>query len=63
MTELYILLSCAGITNILKYGDIFLEAEKQYSEWNFNVANTEVIFRHFDDAENLIKTTFELNEV
>ena len=35
----------------LKYSDIFLEAEKQYSEWNFSVANTEVIFRHFDDAE------------
>jgi len=37
----------------LKYSDIFLEAEKQYSEWNFNVANTEVIFRHFDDAEKM----------
>lgn len=23
MTELYILLACAGLTNILKYGDIF----------------------------------------
>ena len=37
----------------LKYSDVFLEAEKQYSEWNFNVANTEVIFRHFDDAEKM----------
>ena len=37
----------------LKYSDIFLEAEKQYSEWNFSVANTEVIFRHFDDAEKM----------
>ena len=37
----------------LKYSDIFLEAEKQYSEWNFSVANTEVIFRHFDDAEQM----------
>ena len=37
----------------LKYSDIFLGAEKQYSEWNFNVANTEVIFRHFDDAEKM----------
>ena len=37
----------------LKYSDIFLEAEKQYSEWNFRVANTEVIFRHFDDAEKM----------
>ena len=37
----------------LKYSDIFLKAEKQYSEWNFSVANTEVIFRHFDDAEKM----------
>ena len=37
----------------LKYSDIFLEAEKQYSEWNFSLANTEVIFRHFDDAEKM----------
>ena len=37
----------------LKYSDIFLEAEKQYSEWNFSVANTEIIFRHFDDAEKM----------
>ena len=37
----------------LKYSDVFLEAEKQYSEWNFNIANAEVIFRHFDDAEKM----------
>ena len=37
----------------LKYSDVFLEAEKQYSEWNFNVANTEIILRHFDDAEKM----------
>ena len=37
----------------LKYSDIFLEAEKQYSEWNFRLANTDVIFRHFDDAEKM----------
>ena len=30
-----------------------MEAEKQYSEWNFNIANTEVILRHFDDAEKM----------
>ena len=30
-----------------------MDAEKQYSEWNFSVANTEVIFRHFDDAEKM----------
>ena len=39
----------------LKYSDIFLEAEKQYSEWNFSIANTDIIFRHFDDAEKMCR--------
>ena len=41
--------------NPLKYSDIFLEAEKQYSEWNFSVANTDIIFRHFEDAEKMCR--------
>ena len=44
----------------LKYSDIFLKAEKQYSEWNFNVANTEIIFRHFDDAEKMCQEILDM---
>ncbi len=57
------ILECDSVMNLpynspnsqrpLKYSDIFLKAEKQYSEWNFTVANTEIIFRHFDDAEKM----------
>ena len=36
----------AGMT----YGDIFLENEKQMSEWNFEVANTETLFDLFNKA-------------
>jgi len=35
----------------LKYGDIFKQTEEEYSRWNFDVANTETLFRHFDEAE------------
>ena len=35
----------------LKYGDIFKQTEEEYSRWNFDVANTETLFRQFDDAE------------
>jgi glycyl-tRNA synthetase alpha chain len=35
----------------LKYGDIFKQTEEEYSRWNFDVANTETLLRHFDDAE------------
>jgi len=47
----------------LKYSDIFLKAEKQYSEWNFNVANTEIIFRHFDDAEKLCQEILGMGDL
>ena len=39
----------------LKYGDIFKQTEEEYSRWNFDVANTETLLRHFDDAENNCK--------
>ncbi len=35
----------------VKYGDVFHEAERQYSHYNFDVADTEMLFRHFVDAE------------
>ncbi|MFQ5971100.1 MAG: glycine--tRNA ligase subunit alpha [Alphaproteobacteria bacterium] len=33
------------------YGDVFLQAEREYSAYNFERANTEALFRHFADAE------------
>ncbi len=33
------------------YGDIFLQAEREYSAHNFEHANTEMLFRHFADSE------------
>ena len=35
----------------VKYGDIFLQAEREYSAHNFEHANTEMLLRHFADAE------------
>ncbi|QNT79570.1 glycine--tRNA ligase subunit alpha [Entomobacter blattae] len=35
----------------LTYGDVFLRAEQDYSRHNFELANTEILFRHFADAE------------
>ena len=33
------------------YGDVFLRAEREYSAHNFEVADTEMLARHFADAE------------
>ena len=40
----------------LKYGDIFKQTEEEYSRWNFDVADTEILFRHFDEAEQACLT-------
>ena len=67
------ILECDSVMNLpynspnsqrpLKYSDIFLKAEKQYSEWNFNVANTEIVFRHFDDAEKMCQEILEMGDL
>ena len=35
----------------LTYGDVFREAEREYSRWNFEIADTDALLRHFEDAE------------
>jgi glycyl-tRNA synthetase alpha chain len=35
----------------VRYGDVFLRAEKEYSAYNFEFADTEMLIRHFADAE------------
>jgi glycyl-tRNA synthetase alpha chain len=35
------------------YGDVFLQAEQEYSRHNFEHSDAETLFRHFDDAERL----------
>lgn len=35
----------------ITYGDVFLQAEQEYSRFNFEFANTELLHRHFIDAE------------
>src|SRR5699024_10197036 len=35
----------------LSYGDVFRQTEREYSRWNFDVADTDMLFQHFKDAE------------
>ena len=37
----------AGLT----YGEVFRQAEREFSVYNFEQADTGILFRHFDDAE------------
>lgn len=43
----------------ISYGDVFLQAEQEYSRHNFEAANTEVLARHFKDAEAECKALLE----
>jgi glycyl-tRNA synthetase alpha chain len=35
----------------LTYGDIFRQTEEEYSRWNFDIADTDMLRQHFQDAE------------
>jgi len=35
----------------LTYGDVFLQNEQEYSRYNFDIADTNILLKHFEDAE------------
>jgi glycyl-tRNA synthetase alpha chain len=39
----------------VSYGDVFKQAEEEYSRYNFEAADVEILFRHFKDAETECK--------
>jgi glycyl-tRNA synthetase alpha chain len=43
----------------ITYGDVFLQAEREYSRFNFEHANTEALLKHFKDAEAECKALLE----
>lgn len=45
----------------LTYADIDLEAEKQFCEYNFHHADTEILFRQFNEAEKQCQYLIEKN--
>ena len=43
----------------VKYGDVFLQAEKEFSAYNFEHANTDNLFQMFDMLEMEAKSLVE----
>ena len=41
------------------YGDIYLQNEQEFSSYNIDIANTDTLFKHFDDAEKESKSLLE----
>ncbi len=44
----------------VSYGDVFLQAEQEYSRYNFEAADIEMLFRHFKDAEEECKRLLQI---
>jgi glycyl-tRNA synthetase alpha chain len=36
----------------VRYGDVFLQNEREYSRYNFELSDTQKLLQHFDDAES-----------
>ena len=47
----------------LTYGDVFAQAEAEYTRWNFDVCDGEATRRHFEDAEAACRRILEQPEV
>ena len=48
-----------GDNNKVTYGDVFLQNEQEFSRYNFEYADTEILFRHFADAEKECRSLLE----
>jgi glycyl-tRNA synthetase alpha chain len=46
----------------ISYGDVFLRAEREFSAFNFERADTEMLFRHFVDAEKQCNELLNVGE-
>ncbi|MEO0497303.1 MAG: glycine--tRNA ligase subunit alpha [Pseudomonadota bacterium] len=43
----------------VSYGDVFLQAEQEFSRFDLEFADTEILFRHFEDYEKEAKALLE----
>ena len=47
----------------VKYKDIYLQSEKEFSKYNFDNANTKILFMNFESAEKECKSLLEKNSL
>ncbi len=51
-----------GENDKVTYGDVFLQNEQESSRYNFEYADTDMLFRHFKDAETECRSLLEKGE-
>ena len=47
----------------VSYGEVFQQSEREYSRWNFDVADTKILLQHFEDAETECKRILDVDPV
>ena len=47
----------------LTYGDVFKQTEQEYSRWNFDVADTELLLKHFSNSEQMCRDILSCPEL
>ena len=52
-----------GDNSKVTYADVFLQNEQEFSRYNFEAADTEILFRHFTDAENECRAILKKGQV
>ncbi len=45
------------------YGEVFQQTEREYSRWNFDVADTDTLLKHFEDAEAECERILQQDEI
>ena len=46
---------------VKSYGDVYLQAEREFSAFNFEQASTEMLFRHFEDVQGECRRLLRLD--
>ena len=49
--------------NNIKYKEVFFQAEKEFSAYNFEFANTDTLLKNFENTENECKSLIEKNSL
>ncbi len=52
-----------GNNSKVTYGEVFQQTEREYSRWNFDIADTDILFKHFEDAEAECRRTLSAEPV
>ena len=60
--NVYDLVYSGSGNNRVTYGDVFLQNEQEFSRYNFEAADTDMLFRHFSDAEQECRALLEKGE-